>query len=253
MIKGLERIRQSINSIRLNLRSTKRKKALAEEIDLEKVNHLFKTVQCDHKWYGSSYGGFYINPKLLNARSVVYSFGIGKDISFDKKCIKEHNCRVHGFDPTPKSINYVSIFNELNNFSFHAYGISGTETGVVNFYLPKNPKGVSGSLEKTNVVSEENKIEVEMKTYGDILKELGHSHVDVLKMDIEGSEYSVLESILDGGYSIDQFLIEFHDRLFDNENYRSKQVVDKMHENGYEVFAHSSTFEEISFIHKSKL
>jgi len=34
-------------------------------------------------WYGSPYGGFYVDPTLLDENSVVYSFGIGEDISFD--------------------------------------------------------------------------------------------------------------------------------------------------------------------------
>ena len=36
-----------------------------------------------------------------------------------------------------------------------------------------------------------------MKSLADIANELGHSHIDVLKMDIEGSEYEVIENILE--------------------------------------------------------
>ena len=44
--------------------------------------HLKRSINCEHEWYGSEYGGFYVCPSLLNSQSVVYSFGVGEDISF---------------------------------------------------------------------------------------------------------------------------------------------------------------------------
>jgi len=249
----LQRIREKLNSIRLNYQSRKRERKLSQEIDIKKIAHLDATVNCDHKWYGNNYGGFFINPSLLNSGSIVYSFGIGKDISFDKTCIKKHKCTVYAFDPTPKSIHFISQQNLPDSFHFFSYGISDGESGIYKFFLPENPRGVSGSLVDTEVVSTQRSIDVEMKSFADIVGALGHKHIDVLKMDIEGSEYTVLEKILESDVTIDQLLIEFHDRLFDQENYRSKEIVKKLNNNGYEVFAASKTYEEISFIHKRKL
>ena len=45
-------------------------------------------------------------------------------------------------------------------------------------------------------MSESRTITVQMKSFADITKELQHRHIDVVKMDIEGSEYDVIESIL---------------------------------------------------------
>jgi len=36
------------------------------------------------------------------ATAVVYSLGIGEDISFDLALIEKYGARVHAFDPTPK-------------------------------------------------------------------------------------------------------------------------------------------------------
>lgn len=226
---------------------------LIKEIDPLKVAHLNKTVDCDHKWYGNNYGGFYMNPSLINSKSIIYSFGIGKDVSFDRTCMKKHNCSIFAFDPTPESINFISQQNLPDLFHFHGYGISDGKSGKYRFFLPENPKGVSGSLLDSEAVSTDRSIEVEMKSFDDIVTELGHKHIDVIKMDIEGSEYTVLEKILESNITIDQLLIEFHDRLFDQENYRSKEIVEKLKSHGFEVFASSKTYEEISFIHKRKL
>lgn len=249
----IEKIREHLNSIRLNYLSRKRERVLSQQIDKTKVAHLMKKVDCDHKWYGNNYGGFYINPTVLNSDSIIYSFGIGKDISFDKACMRNHGCKIFAFDPTPKSINFIGKQNLPDSFTFYSYGITEAKSGVYSFYLPENPKGVSGSLVESEAVSSEKSIEVEMRSFDDIANELGHKHIDVLKIDIEGSEYAVLDKMLDSEVTIDQLLIEFHDRLFDQENYRSKEITTKLNKKGYEVFASSSTYEEISFIHKRKL
>ena len=54
----ISKIRQLFNSARLNYISRKRKKILSGQIDKNKVEHLFKTVNCDYKWYGGSYVDF---------------------------------------------------------------------------------------------------------------------------------------------------------------------------------------------------
>ena len=92
-----------------------------------------------------------------------------------------------------------------------------------------------------------------MKSLKDIINELGHTNIDFLKMDIEGSEYGVLESIIDTNICINQILIEFHDRFFKNGKDKSINAVKRLKANGYEIFAVSDTFEEVSFIRKNAL
>jgi Methyltransferase FkbM domain len=41
----------------------------------------------------------------------------------------------------------------------------------------------------------------------------GHTRIDVLKMDIEGAEYAVIEEILREEIPVAQLLVEFHHRL----------------------------------------
>ena len=43
-----------------------------------------------------------------------------------------------------------------------------------------------------------------------MMRDLGHDHLDVLKMDIEGAEYAVLDDMLQSDILPDQLLVEFH-------------------------------------------
>lgn len=217
---------------------------------LGKVGHFSKTINCDHVWYGGKHAGFYVAPQLLNEGSIVYSFGIGENISFDKTLIENHQSSVFAFDPTPKSLNWIQNQELPPNFHYFDYGIANT-TGSVDFFLPKNPNHVSGSLIVQPRVNEKEQVSVKMKTFQDITTALGHSHIDVLKMDIEGAEYEVIPDILRTNVSIDQILIEFHDRLFNDGATKSKQAVQLLLDCGYQIFGVSDNFEEISFIHQS--
>jgi FkbM family methyltransferase len=203
------------------------------------------TTKCPKVWYGNSYGGFYVCPEALPARPRVYSIGVGKDISFDEAMIRLHQAEVYAFDPTPDSIAWFEGIQPAPSMQFYPVGISA-KTGVVDFYLPKNPQHVSGSLLATELIDEGRKIQVSMKRLSDICAELQHTHIDVLKMDIEGAEYDVIPDILQTPVSISQLVIEFHGRVLGHQ--KTIATVQMLKTHGYEVFAISKGGEEISFI-----
>ncbi|MEN5058325.1 FkbM family methyltransferase [Sphingobacterium kitahiroshimense] len=221
----------------------KQYKILSGKISSFKIEH-----KCPHVWYGNSYGGFFVNPDLLHPDAIVYSFGIGQDTSFDDAIIQKHNCHVYGYDPTPKSIEWIAQRSDLSpKFHFHPFGLD-KETRITHFNLPKNKEHVSGSIINHQNVDENNMVEVQMKSLIDIVSENNHSYIDVLKMDIEGSEYCVIESILNSSIEIRQILLEIHERFFDNGIEKTKELLNSLHQHGYKVFGISDTLEEISFI-----
>ena len=56
-----------------------------------------------------------------------------------------------------------------------------------------------------------------VRTLPSIMKELGHTHIDILKLDVEGSEYTFLEQLLDtmGCPPVNQLTMEWHHFTFD--------------------------------------
>jgi FkbM family methyltransferase len=203
-------------------------------------------IKIEKNWCGNEYGGFFINPSI-NSNSIIYSMGIGEDLSFDLELIQTYKCEVFGFDPTPKSIEWVKKQSLPKKFIFFDYGIND-ETGKEYFYLPKNKLHVSGSVLNNSNVDEINKIEVDMKKFIDIVKELGHKRIDVLKMDIEGSEYKVLPDVLKSKIEIQQILVEVHHRFTKNGKEKTYELIELLKNNDYKLFGISDSQEELSFI-----
>ena len=87
-----------------------------------------------------------------------------------------------------------------------------------------------------------------MKTFSTIISELGHTHIDVLKMDIEGSEFLVIDDILNSDISITQILIEFHGRFIENGVLKTKNAIGSIISHGYLLYNTSISGEEFSFV-----
>lgn len=76
---------------------------------LYKKNSGYRTqIKYPVAFLGSSYGGWSICPDLLDSKSIVYSLGIGEDISFDLELIERFGTSIYAFDPTPKSLDWLS-------------------------------------------------------------------------------------------------------------------------------------------------
>ncbi|NJK52375.1 MAG: FkbM family methyltransferase [Leptolyngbyaceae cyanobacterium SU_3_3] len=140
---------------------------------------------------GSEYGGWDVAVDHISPNSVIYSVGVGQDISFDLEMMKRFGVTVHAFDPTPKSIDWVRQQNLSQPFIMHEYGLADFD-GTVAFNPPENSQHVSHTL-LSRPSTQTSAITVSVKCLETIMRELGHDRIDVLKMDIEGAEYQVIE------------------------------------------------------------
>ncbi len=199
---------------------------------------------CPRKTLGNKNASFTVNPSVISSVDIVYSFGIGTDISFDLKLIEMFGLKVFAFDPTPKSIEWLNQQKLPENFKAFPLGIA-SYSGNADFFLPKNENYVSASM---TTKQSDKFVRVKVKTLGDIAKELGHTSIDILKMDIEGAEYDVIDDILRSGIKIHQWLIEFHHRFHPEGSKITRRSIEKLRQAGFLLFHVSRNGEEFSFI-----
>jgi FkbM family methyltransferase len=200
-----------------------------------------------HERFGSAYGGWDVVPDGLGAGSIVYSFGVGEDISFDLELIRRFGCTVRAFDPTPRSIEWVRMQDIPSQFVLHEYGIAATD-GEITIYPPENPAYVSHTM--IPGLSDRPGILVPVKSLGTIMKTLGHERIDLLKMDVEGAEYEVIEGLVDSPVRPGQILVEFHHRFPGVGTGRTKRALRQLRSAGYKVFWVSETKEEVGLIRR---
>lgn len=201
-------------------------------------------VQCQREHHGTDYGGWYICPTRLDAHSVVYSCGIGYDISFDLSLIRRFGLHVHGFDPTPSSLAWVAQQQPLPNFTMHAIGIAAHD-GPITLYAAADPRYKSYSA--VAATGNEAGLEAQASRIKTLMTKFGHQQIDLLKLDIEGSEYAVIADVLAAALSIDQILVEFHHRLPGIGIGQTRQAIAMLNKHGYKIFAVSANGNEYSF------
>lgn len=199
--------------------------------------------------FGKRFADWTFCPDSIHKDSVVYSFGVGGDISFDLHLMKHFNLKIHAFDPSPGSIAWIGKQDLPEGFHFHPYGLAAID-GEISFSEPIEP-GVH-SLFATN--ADEKTVEglkqhiLPVFRLPSIVKKLGHSEIDILKMDIEGAEYDVVDDIINMQIPVNQVLIEFHHRFAHIGLNRTRQAISKLNEAGYKIFNVSASGEEFSFI-----
>jgi FkbM family methyltransferase len=197
---------------------------------------------------GTEYGAHCVCLDGLGRDSVVYSVGLGEDISFDLELMERCGVSVHGFDPTPRSIAWLKAQDLPSGFILHEVGL-GAQDGELSFNPPENPAHISHTLLDRPETAEAS-ITVPIRRLSSIMEEQGHERLDVLKLDIEGSEYEVIDDLLARGLDIDQLLIEFHHQFDAIPLSRTRAAIAQLNAAGYQVFHVSPSGHEVSFLRR---
>ena len=214
---------------------------------------IFPQIKCKKMQFGNECARWTFCPSNITENSIVYSFGIGEDISFDLTLISNFKVCIHAFDPTPKAIQWIGRQELPEKFNVNYFGIADYD-GIASFAPPEDPNYVSYSCHPN---SERSKGIIKAKVYRlkTIMEILNHSRIDILKMDIEGSEYSVIEDIVKSDLDIRQILVEFHHGIHHiHANLQdTKRSINILNESGYLVFSISLSGLEYSLIKESEL
>ena len=207
-------------------------------------------VACPRVHLGSEYGGWWIRPDWIDSDAVVISAGVGSDVTFDLEMIGRFGCTVHAFDPTPKSAEWVKQQPLPGQFRFYELGLAHYD-GEMLFALPADHPDwdcyVATTPDAEVAKSAADTARCQVRRLATLAKLIDAPRIDVLKMDIEGSEFDVIDDMLSGDIRPRQVLVEYHYRWEFSANVgRTSKSLDALRRVGYRIFARSPRGQEIS-------
>jgi len=212
---------------------------------------------------GSLYGQKFLAPNLVGNSPILISGGVGEDISFDIEFLNKYGGEVFFFDPTDRAIKYIENLRQyLGNEKSIGYTVNGVQpyesynllnisTEVLNFYplalldsakrvkfyQPRDASHVSYSVQNIqNSFSEiGNFIEVDAIGPIELCHIVNSKKIDILKLDIEGSEYYFLSSLFANDIFPIQILVEIDELSFPSIKSRkmANLIFRLMQENSY--------------------
>ncbi|MEM1174894.1 MAG: FkbM family methyltransferase [Pseudomonadota bacterium] len=196
-------------------------------------------------------GGWSYDNRLLNEDSIVYSLGVGDFIDFDLGVIQRCGSQVFAFDPTPVSRSHVGQTNLPEQFHFYAWAAAGEDGTLTLYPRVKNDGTLSTDMFtlQPEPQSANAGIESPALTIQTMAEKLGHTQIDLLKMDIEGAEYDVIDALLASSIRPRQILIEFHHRFMENGLQRTADYIEALRRENYQVMSVcQETGREIGFL-----
>eukprot|EP01012_Entosiphon_sulcatum_P030083 TRINITY_DN3691_c0_g1_i1.p1 TRINITY_DN3691_c0_g1~~TRINITY_DN3691_c0_g1_i1.p1 ORF type:complete len:323 (-),score=39.21 TRINITY_DN3691_c0_g1_i1:20-988(-) len=154
-----------------------------------------RTVCPNSRRFGEAGDGGWVvcmTEAVVAKRCIAYSFGVGADYSFEKDISKF--CEVHSFDPTPHIVAMMRKIEHKINWKFHPWGLdSYSHNGTFQMYT-----------------TGDRPVPVRFESIENVMRILGHTRVDIVKIDIEGYEVYLWPQLFAPKLGIDQLLFELH-------------------------------------------
>ena len=147
-------------------------------------------------------------------------FDVGAYIgSFTEKLSNKFNCKIYCFEPKLEYFDYLNQkFKNNENIRIFNFALSNfTGTGMISSI----GAGSSMVYRQENAVLEE----IKVKSIYEFLKEENINKIDLLYLNIEGSEYNLLDEIITKNIQkkILHFQIQFHNFVDNSKVKKEKQ------------------------------
>jgi FkbM family methyltransferase len=158
---------------------------------------------------------------------------VGANVGMFTNYISLRNAKtVHAIEPNSKAFEQLKKqFYYQHGVKLHKVGLD-TEDGQKLLYTNNENSTISSFLNKTSSdISEEL---IDMYRLPTFCRNLNISKVDLIKMDIEGMEYGIFDSLSDTDILMcDRYLVEYHlNSLTDN---KAKKLITRLERLGYDV------------------
>ena len=238
-LKAWKKIKQSVPFRKAKMKM----KQLSGKEPLIKVN-----IKLDIE----NYSNWELAPALLKEGDIIYSFGICDDIGFELDVLKK-NVNIFAFDPTPYSVDWIKKQKLPANFHFYPWAASATD-GSFYLYPRLEKKGKKSTIMYTlqkEAGEVDGGVKIEAFSLQSVADKLNHSEINVLKMDIEGAEYGIIDNLIESNFRPRMLLVEFHHRFKGIGINKTTKAVKDLRGAGYLIASVSLKNREVCFVHKT--
>ena len=170
------------------------------------------------KWRHRREGVVYLPPNYiffddLDSSSLVVDVGCGREAEFALYFLKTHGCRAIAVDPTEKHAPHLKSLESQwrGRLAYYNRAVAAVD-GTIDFY--ESLENESGSVlpAHTNVQNDQVRgYSVEASSLSGLLEHAGEGDADLLKLDLEGAEYELLDVVGKEELShFRQLFVEFH-------------------------------------------
>jgi FkbM family methyltransferase len=157
---------------------------------------------------GSAYGGWILPVELIDASWTCYMVGAGGDVSTDLELCRRYGALVRSFDAVPDYVRRAEVQAEGEpRFSAHHAAIA-TADGPIR--MQRTHDQSSNSVSAAQLYDTRDFIELPGRTLQSLMSELGDQRVELLKLDIEGSEYQVVPTLDLRALGVKVFAVQLH-------------------------------------------
>jgi FkbM family methyltransferase len=188
------------------------------------VDRIFCSSSADVQRVGDIDSGWVI--KKSPAPVVVYCAGVGQGVSFELELAKTCPRPILVFDPSPTGMTTMAE-SDTHNIRFFPIGLAA-KTGVIEFSLTEYVGQVSRSTSKSGF----GKVSFDCWNLPTVMDNNGDTVIDLLKMDIEGFEYEIIDQFLDQRIPIRQLCVEFHPWLMPGRTFKT---IARLYRAGYRI------------------
>ena len=196
---------------------------------------MYDGLYCRHVAGKERLGGddhWHVCLSALTPQSTVVSACVGTGISFELALARRVGCRIQLLDPTPTALRTTDLAENRHPLvDFRPVGLAGA--AELRSFAPPHDEAEGSFFVDQGQATEVNWLPCE--DLATIMRDSGYQSIDLLKMDIEGSEYEVVEQIVGAGLPVRQLCVEFHPWLSPRTADRTRQSQRDLRRAGYRL------------------
>lgn len=171
------------------------------------------------RWFNDSGDSTHRLNYNLDDKSIVFDIG-GFEGDWAEKILDRYGSRIFIFEPVKKYYEFLSNkFDKNKNVKIYNFAVSNVNC---ESYITINDASSSifiNGPKKEKIIS---------KNINDVINEIMVNNIDIMKVNIEGAEYDLMESISDQNLNIiDNIQIQFH-KIGPNHEIRREKIRERL-------------------------